>query len=111
MDLCHFIQLWKITPFLYNNIFRFGGGKLPPPPAGAPENNQIIKISDKIQLKSTNTISELTEVNICMKTAILLRISNNIIQGRCQGGRGKSPPPETEKIVVEKWCYFRKLYC
>ena len=30
-------------------------------------------------------------------------------QGRSQGGRGK-PPPETEKNVVEKWCYFRKLY-
>ena len=32
-------------------------------------------------------------------------------QGRSQGGKGgNSPPPETEKIVVEKWCYFRKLY-
>ena len=32
-------------------------------------------------------------------------------QGRSQGGKGgKFPPPETEKIVVEKWCYFRKLY-
>ena len=25
-------------------------------------------------------------------------------------GKGGNPPPETEKIVVEKWCYFRKLY-
>ena len=33
-------------------------------------------------------------------------------QGRSQGGeRGEiPPPPETEKIVVEKWCYFRELY-
>ena len=23
---------------------------------------------------------------------------------------GISPPPEAEKIVVEKWCYFRRLY-
>ena len=27
------------------------------------------------------------------------------------GGKGGSfPPPETEKIVVEKWCYFPELY-
>ena len=31
--------------------------------------------------------------------------------GRPQGGGGKlPPPPETEKIVVEKWCYFREMY-
>ena len=37
-NLCHFIQLSKITPFFYSNFFCFGGGgKLPPfPPAGAP---------------------------------------------------------------------------
>ena len=29
---------------------------------------------------------------------------------RGEGKGGNSPPPETEKIVVEKWCYFRKLY-
>ena len=28
-----------------------------------------------------------------------------------RGARGAAPPPtETEKIVVEKWCYFPKLY-
>ena len=28
------------------------------------------------------------------------------------GGKGGKlpPPPETEKIVVEKWCYFPELY-
>ena len=27
------------------------------------------------------------------------------------GGKGgEIPPPETEKIVVEKWCYFPELY-
>ena len=27
------------------------------------------------------------------------------------GGEGESsPPPETEKFVVEKWCYFPELY-
>ena len=26
------------------------------------------------------------------------------------GEGGKLPPPETEKIVVEKWCYFPELY-
>ena len=31
-------------------------------------------------------------------------------QGRSQGEWGKSPPPETEKIVLEKWCYFLRLY-
>ena len=33
-------------------------------------------------------------------------------QGRSQGGKGGEipPPPETEKIVVEKWGYFRELY-
>ena len=25
-------------------------------------------------------------------------------------GEGGNPPPETEKIVVDKWCYFRRLY-
>ena len=29
---------------------------------------------------------------------------------RPQGGGSLPPPPETEKIVVEKWCYFRELY-
>ena len=34
------------------------------------------------------------------------------VHGRPQGGRGEaSPPPhETEKSVVEKWCYFPELY-
>ena len=33
-------------------------------------------------------------------------------QGRRQGtGKGGNPPPpETERNVVEKWSYFRKLY-
>ena len=31
-------------------------------------------------------------------------------QGRSQGEMGEIHPPETEKIVVEKWCYFRRLY-
>ena len=26
------------------------------------------------------------------------------------GGRAGKPPPEAEKIVLEKWCYFRRLY-
>ena len=30
--------------------------------------------------------------------------------GARRGGRGEAPPPETEKIVVEKWCYFPELY-
>ena len=34
-----------------------------------------------------------------------------LVKGVARGGRGEiPPPPETEKIVVEKWCYFRKLY-
>ena len=33
-------------------------------------------------------------------------------QGRSQGGKGGNspPPPKPKKIVVEKWCYFRRLY-
>ena len=31
-------------------------------------------------------------------------------QGRPQGGGGKLPRPETEKIVVENLCYFPELY-
>ena len=27
-----------------------------------------------------------------------------------EGGGRAPPPPETEKIVGEKWCYFRELY-
>ena len=33
----------------------------------------------------------------------------NVNQGHPQGGRGEYPP-ETKKIVVEKWCYFPELY-
>ena len=43
----------------------------------------------------------------------MLASHNTSHQGRSQGGgRGEipPPPPETEKIVVEKWCYFRRLY-
>ena len=32
------------------------------------------------------------------------------IHGRPQGGGELPPPPETEKIDVEKWCYFPELY-
>ena len=31
-------------------------------------------------------------------------------QRRPQGGGGRFPLPETEKIVVEKWCHFPELY-
>ena len=31
--------------------------------------------------------------------------------GAASGGREAFPPPtQTEKIVVEKWCYFPELY-
>ena len=30
--------------------------------------------------------------------------------GARRGVEGGKPPPETEKIVVEKWCYFPELY-
>ena len=30
-DLCHFIQLCKITAFIYNNFFRLGGEAFPSP--------------------------------------------------------------------------------
>ena len=37
--------------------------------------------------------------------------SNNQKQWRTQEGvSGVQPPSEPEKIVVEKWCYFLKLY-
>ena len=29
--------------------------------------------------------------------------------GARRGGRGEASPPETEKIVVEKWCYIPEL--
>ena len=35
--------------------------------------------------------------------------NNNTNQGRPQG-EGEASPPETERIVVEKWCYFPELY-
>ena len=31
-------------------------------------------------------------------------------QGRSQDGKGGKSPPKLKKIVVEKWCYFRRLY-
>ena len=31
-------------------------------------------------------------------------------KGVARGEGGTPPPPQTEKIVVEKWCYFRRLY-
>ena len=33
-----------------------------------------------------------------------------LMQGRPQRGGGSFPPPETEKIVVERLCYFPELY-
>ena len=41
----------------------------------------------------------------------LVNSDNNLTKGVARGGgKGGNPPPETEKIVVEKWCYFRELY-
>ena len=31
-------------------------------------------------------------------------------RGARKGEGGSFNPPETEKIVVEKWCYFQVLY-
>ena len=31
-------------------------------------------------------------------------------RGARRGEGGSFPPPETKKIVVEKWCYFPELY-
>ena len=31
-------------------------------------------------------------------------------KGVARGVKGGNPPPETEKNVVEKWCYFQNLY-
>ena len=35
---------------------------------------------------------------------------NNTNHRRRQGEHRERSPPEIEKIVVEKWCYFRRLY-
>ena len=41
----------------------------------------------------------------------MLIISNAYVMGARRGGGGGSTPHlETEKIVVEKWCYFPELY-
>ena len=34
----------------------------------------------------------------------------NIGAARGGGEHRERPPPEMEKVVVEKWCYFRRLY-
>ena len=36
--------------------------------------------------------------------------NNQKFSGSPRGGGELPPPPETEKIVVEKWCYFPELY-
>ena len=44
-DLFHFIQLWKIPPFFYNNFFRFRwGGESSPSPLRAPRPGKIILV-------------------------------------------------------------------
>ena len=41
---------------------------------------------------------------------ILIESSGYSWLPRAHGGGGRFPPTETEKIVVEKWCYFPELY-
>ena len=46
-----------------------------------------------------------------MYVVLNMDLNNGIrIKGVARGKGGNSPPPETEKIVVEKWCDFRRLY-
>ena len=43
--------------------------------------------------------------------ATIAVIKHFLISWAPAGGRGEaSPPPETEKIVLEKCCYFPELY-
>ena len=53
-----------------------------------------------------------TSINGKLMKRVASGWKNALSQGRSQGGEGGKfpPPPETEKIAVEKWCYFRKLY-
>ena len=53
-DLCHFIQLWKITQFFWKQCFGFGGrGELTPlPPAGAPALRVYLQNSSLVILNS-----------------------------------------------------------
>ena len=41
--------------------------------------------------------------------AILSIIFHNAVAD-LGGGKGENSPPQAEKIAVEKWCYFRRLY-
>ena len=59
-ELGHFIQLWKITPFFYNNFFGFGGGKLPPLRAPLECNSSTDSLKDGMErLKKRGMVFEI----------------------------------------------------
>ena len=52
LDICHFIQLCKITPFFYNHFLGFGGGGSFPPPGGRPCVSQhVIPLRKRIRIR------------------------------------------------------------
>ena len=50
-----------------------------------------------------------TSFGVCITYKHCRKTSLYIIPGALAGGRGKLPPPETEKNVVEKWSSFAGL--
>ena len=62
-----------------------------------------------------NTVAEkMLYPEIMFSSPICFRIKNLVyIIGAARGGTHgtfRTPPPASEKIALEKWCYFRSLY-
>ena len=66
--------------------------------------NKLTRLPELVQINIPNSFSK--------KAKLLHNMGSRIKQGprAQQGGRGKPSPQEPKKIVVEKWCYFRRLY-
>ena len=49
--------------------------------------------------------------NLLFRWLFRIRYPEISIKGVARGGKGGNPPPpKLENIVVENWCYFRRLY-
>ena len=70
---------------------------------------EIIKILKASAAKAENFPRECALCYVVL--FFFLIIWQHTFSGAPAGGKGEaSPPPETEKILVGKWCYFSELY-
>ena len=80
LDLCHFIQLWKITPFFSNYFFGLWGGGVSPclPSAGVPLNCSRNSRYSSTQFFYFSTETNFSGVFYCFLFLFLQRSLNPI---------------------------------